>query len=148
MSRAITSLRARGHDEFARRLIDRSGLVPKLLPIAADTGETPGRVVAQEPGASEPAEVGRVVKIYWAKKVLHVTVPKVLGKSEAQARSALCVAGLKPVVEHSAVTGTRGAVVLQSPPALADAPRGSEVTLEVVAGGSKVAVDLQTGCPP
>ena len=132
----------------ARRLIDRSGLVPRLLPIAAGPGETPGRVVAQEPGASEPAEVGRVVKIYYARKVLHVTVPKVLGKSEAQARSALCVAGLKPVVEHSAVTGPRGAVVLQSPQALADAPRGSMVTLEVVAGGPKVAVDLRTGCPP
>jgi penicillin-binding protein 1A len=132
----------------AKRLIDRSGLVPKVYRIAAKPGEIPGHVIAQTPGASEPAEVGRLVKIYVAKKVLHVTVPKVLGKSEAQARSALCVAGLRPVVEHSQIVGTRGAVVLQSPSALVDAPRGSSVTLEVVAGGPKVAADLRTGCPP
>ena len=83
-----------------------------------------------------------------ARKVLHVTVPKVLGKSEAQARSALCVAGLKPVVEHSSIVGEAGAVVLQTPQALVDAPRGSSVMLEVVAGGPKVAADLRTGCPP
>jgi beta-lactam-binding protein with PASTA domain len=82
-----------------------------------------------------------------ARKVLHVAVPKVLGKSEAQARSALCVAGLKPVVEHSPIVGQRGAVVLQSPNALVEAPRGSAVTLEVVSGGPKVAVNLRTGCP-
>jgi beta-lactam-binding protein with PASTA domain len=104
-------------------------------------------VVAQVPGASEPAEVGRRVSIIVARKVLHVAVPKVLGKSEAQARSALCVAGLRPVVEHSPIVGTRGAVVLQSPNALVEAPRGSAVTLEVVSGGPKVAVNLRTGCP-
>jgi penicillin-binding protein 1A len=132
----------------ARRLIDRSGLVPKVSTIPAKPGETPGRVVAQTPGASEPAEVGKLVHIYVSRKVQHVTVPKVLGKSEAQARSALCVAGLKPFVQRSPVLGQRGQVVLQSPPALADAPRGSLVTLEVVAGGPKVAVNLRTGCPP
>ena len=131
----------------ARRLVDRSGLVPKLSTIPAGPGEIPGRVVAQVPGASEPAEVGRRVSIIVARKVLHVAVPKVLGKSEAQARSALCVAGLKPVVEHSPIVGQRGAVVLQSPDALVNAPRGSAVTLEVVAGGPKVAVNSRTGCP-
>jgi penicillin-binding protein 1A len=132
----------------ARRLIDRSGLVPKVSTIPAGPGEIPGRVVAQVPGASEPAEVGRSVKIIVARKVLRVTVPKVLGKSEAQARSALCVAGLTPIVEHSSIVGQAGAVVLQTPQALADAPRGSSVMLEVVAGGPKVAADLRTGCPP
>jgi membrane peptidoglycan carboxypeptidase len=131
----------------ARRLVDRSGLVPKLSTIPAGPGEIPGRVVAQVPGASEPAEVGRRVSIIVARKVLHVAVPKVLGKSEAQARSALCVAGLRPVVEHSSIVGQRGAVVLQSPNALVEAPRGSAVTLEVVSGGPKVAVNLRTGCP-
>jgi penicillin-binding protein 1A len=131
----------------ARRLVDRSGLVPRLSTIPAGPGEIPGRVVAQVPGASEPAEVGRRVSIIVARKVLHVAVPKVLGKSEAQARSALCVAGLKPVVEHSPIVGQRGAVVLQSPNALVEAPRGSAVTLEVVSGGPKVAVNLRTGCP-
>ncbi len=132
----------------ARRLIDRSGLVPKFSTTPAGPGEIPGRVVGQVPGAADSAEVGRIVHIIVARKVLHVTVPKVLGKSEAQARSALCVAGLKPVVEHSPIVGHRGAVVLQSPDALVDIPRGSSVTLEVVAGGPKVAVDLRTGCPP
>ena len=132
----------------ARRLIDRSGLVPKLSTIPAGPGEIPGRVVAQVPGAAEPAEVGRRVKIIVARKVQHVVVPKVLGKSEAQARSALCVAGLKPVVEHSSIVGHRGAVVLQTPQALVEAPRGSDVMLEVVAGGPRVAADLRTGCPP
>ncbi len=42
-------------------------------------------------------------------RVLHVTVPKVIGKSEAQARSALCVAGLKVTVEHSDLLGKKGA---------------------------------------
>ena len=104
--------------------------------------------MASPPGAAEPAEVGKRVTIYWARKVQHVTVPKVLGKNEAQARSALCVAGLRPVVERSAVLGTRGAVILQTPSALVSAPRGSKVILEVVAGGPRVAADLQTGCPP
>ena len=85
--------------------------------------------------------------VYVARKVLHVTVPKVTGKSEAQARSALCVTGLRPIVTRSPVTGKAGAVVLQSPRPLADAPRGSDVTLEVVAGGPKVAVNSRTGCP-
>ena len=49
------------------------------------------------------------------------------------------VAGVTP--------GKAGAVVLQSPRPLADAPRGSDVTLEVVAGGPKVAVNSRTGCP-
>jgi penicillin-binding protein 1A len=132
----------------ARRLVDRSGLIPKLVSVPAKPGETPGHVVAQTPGAAEPAEVGKRVTIYWARKVQHVTVPKVLGKSEAQARSALCVAGLKPVVEHSSVVGERGAVILQTPPALVSAPRGSQVILEVVAGGPRVVASLRTGCPP
>jgi penicillin-binding protein 1A len=131
----------------ARRLIDRSGLVPRLSTIATVAGEKPGRVVAQEPGASQPAEVGRIVHVYVARKVLHVTVPKVTGKSEARARSALCVTGLRPIVTHSPVTGKAGAVVLQSPRPLADAPRGSDVTLEVVAGGPRVSVNSRTGCP-
>jgi membrane peptidoglycan carboxypeptidase len=131
----------------AARLIDRSGLVPRVTTQAAVAGEIPGHVIGQAPGASEPAEVGQIVHVYVARKVLLVTVPKVLGKGEAQARSALCVAGLRPVVEQTPITGTAGEVQLQSPKALADAPRGSKVILEVVSGGPKVAVNSRTGCP-
>jgi membrane peptidoglycan carboxypeptidase len=131
----------------AKRLIDRSGLVPKVQTRAAVAGEIAGHVIGQAPGASEPAEVGQIVHIYVARKVLLVTVPKVVGKSEAQARSALCVAGLQPVVEDTPITGTAGSVELQSPKALADAPRGAKVILEVVSGGPRVAVNSRTGCP-
>jgi penicillin-binding protein 1A len=130
----------------ARRVIDLSGLVPKVTTIPAKPGQLIGRVVGQAPGASEPAELGRQVRIYVSRKVLHVTVPKVIGKSEAQARSALCVAGLRVTVEHSDLFGHRGAVVLQSPRALAEVPRGSNVMLEVVAGGPTVAASLRRGC--
>jgi penicillin-binding protein 1A len=130
----------------ARRLIDRSGLVPKVATVPAQPGQKIGHVVGQSPGASAPTEVGQVVHIYVSRRVLHVTVPKVIGKSEAQARSALCVAGLKVTVEHSDLLGTRGAVVLQSPRALMEVPRGSSVTLEVISGGPKVAASLRTGC--
>ncbi|HEY1478717.1 MAG TPA: transglycosylase domain-containing protein, partial [Gaiellales bacterium] len=130
----------------AERLVDRSGLVPTVSNVPAAAGEIPGHVVRQTPGPSVPEEIGQRVHIYVARKVLHVTVPKVLGKSEAQARSALCVAGLKTTVEHSALVGHKGQVVLQSPQALASVPRGSSVTLEVVAGGPTVAASLRSGC--
>jgi penicillin-binding protein 1A len=132
----------------ARRVIDHSGLVPTVKTVPAKPGQLIGHVVGQAPGASEPAEVGRRVVIYVARKVLRVTVPKVIGKSEEQARSALCVAGLQVTVEHSNLFGHKGAVVLQSPRALAEVPRGSHVMLEVVSGGPTVAESLRNGCQP
>jgi penicillin-binding protein 1A len=131
----------------AKRIVDLSGLVPKVITVPALPGQKIGHVVGQSPGASAPAEIGRVVTIYVARKVVHVTVPKVLGKNESQARSALCVAGLKATVEHSPLVGTKGKVVLQSPKALTEVPRGSHVTLEVVSGGPTVAASLRRGCP-
>jgi penicillin-binding protein 1A len=127
--------------------VDRSGLVPKITTVPAKPGQMIGHVVGQAPGASAPIDLGQTVHIYVARRVLRVTVPQVLGKNEIQARSALCVAGLKPTVEHSSLVGKKGQVVLQSPKALAEVPRGSHVTLEVVSGGPTVAASLRNGCP-
>ena len=75
-----------------------------------------GIVISQETAAETTANAGDTVKIHVSTGIPKTTVPSVIGKSEADARSALSAANLKVNVEYTedATKGNNGLVVAQN----------------------------------
>ncbi len=89
-----------------------------------------GNVIRQSPDAGVTAMKGTKVTVYVSKGRGRVAVPNVIGLSEAEAKSDLRAAGLKPVVQFR--TGPQvGKVVDQSPSKGAQVDHGSTVYITV-----------------
>jgi serine/threonine-protein kinase len=89
-------------------------------------------VVATDPQAAESVPVGSTVVVSWSSGP--VTVPSVVGLTEAQAKSKLSDAGFEvAVVRDSTTPAEKGRVLAQSPQALSEQSRGSTVTITVSA---------------
>lgn len=73
-------------------------------------------------------------------EVVQVSVPGLVGKDEAVARSELTKAGLRPDVERVADDAPVGEVVAQDPGKDASVPTGETVVIEVSAGPDEVGV--------
>jgi serine/threonine-protein kinase len=69
-----------------------------------------------------------------------VSVPYVIGRTEAQAKSALTGEGLHPVVKHKANAAAEGQVVDQNPPVKTMVAQGSDVTIVVSTGPDSVTI--------
>ncbi len=89
-------------------------------------------VIATDPQAAETVPVGSTVVVSWSSGP--VTVPSVVGLTEAQAKKKLADAGFEvTVVRDSTTPAEKGRVLAQSPQALSEQSRGSTVTITVSA---------------
>ena len=97
-----------------------------------DSDQPQGYVLSQSPDQGKNVDVGTSVDITVSNGL--VTVPSVVGSSEAQARSALSNAGLDVAVTSQADSSAAGTVLAQSPTGGAQASRGDTVTITVSTG--------------
>jgi eukaryotic-like serine/threonine-protein kinase len=93
-----------------------------------------GRVFRQRPAAGEEAPRQSLVVLTVSRGPQLVTVPTVVGLTEAEAGAALTRAGLRPTAVRVPARDPRGTVVDQNPAPGARAPRGSTVRINVSQG--------------
>ena len=105
-----------------------------------------GQVVAQDPPAGQQVVEGTEVVLDVSKGAKNVTVPSVVGLSEAEARSTLEQAGFQ-VSSTSAPSDSapEGVVSDQSPDGGTEAPKGSTVAITVSSGPSTTTVPDEVG---
>lgn len=89
-----------------------------------------GNIYSQNPSAGLQVEKGSTVTISVSQGPSQVSVPNVMGQTEADARAELENAGFKVAVTYETQAGS-GNVVNQSPAGGAKADRGSTVTITV-----------------
>lgn len=119
----------------ARERVERARLRARVARRPAD--EPPGTVLKQAPEPGTRIARRSVVTLTISAGKPKVEVPDVVGVAGADAVRTLQAAGFDVTVRTVAGGGPRGTVLAQSPPAGAKAPRGSEVALDVVAGGGQ-----------
>jgi beta-lactam-binding protein with PASTA domain len=93
-----------------------------------------GIVVDQEPVAGVTAVNGTTITLSVSSGAKPVVVPRLVGKTEADAVASLTKLNLKPVVQNVPSDKPAGTVVGQKPPAGKEADRGSTVTLNISSG--------------
>jgi eukaryotic-like serine/threonine-protein kinase len=95
-----------------------------------------GRVIRQRPPAAAEARRGSTVVLTVSKGPQLVTVPTVIGQTEADATAALRRVGLRANIVRVPSQDPEGTVVAQRPQGGARAPKGSTVRLNISSGGS------------
>jgi beta-lactam-binding protein with PASTA domain len=117
----------------AQHLLLRAGLQPHIRLAVAPAGESSGTVFYQDPGPSQPAQIGRNVLVLVARRVVQVFVPDVLGHQQTAAVSALRSAGFRVRILHTPSLNHQrpGTVIFQRPPGVERQPRFSRVTIEI-----------------
>ena len=98
------------YDEAVTAL-EEAKLVAEKIEENSKTVES-GIVISQETAANTTANAGDTVKIHVSTGIRQVTVPSVMGKSEADAKQAITDNDLKVVVEYSADTSKENGVVV------------------------------------
>jgi eukaryotic-like serine/threonine-protein kinase len=105
-----------------------------------------GQVVAQNPGAKDVVPEDSAVVLRVSKGQQTVTVPDVVGQSEANATAVLQGAGFGvQSVSSPSDTVPQGVVTAQSPNAGTEATKGSTVTITVSSGPSSATVPNVVG---
>jgi serine/threonine-protein kinase len=99
-----------------------------------------GQVTGQDPGAGEQVDEGTEVEVRVSKGARQVTVPDVLGQTEASARAELEDAGFEVSVTQGPSDTEEGLVASQSPSAGSEADQGSTVTITISTGPDLVEV--------
>jgi eukaryotic-like serine/threonine-protein kinase len=109
-----------------------------------------GTVLSQSPPAGSPLRPGQPVSLVVARAPLEITVPRVVGKSEAQAAGELGQEGFKPrSVSRTVVSPAEAGIVLQQSPAGGrKARRGATVTITVGALGQQTTPSTNTTTTP
>jgi beta-lactam-binding protein with PASTA domain len=126
----------------AMSTFDARGLKVKVQ-IVPGVVSTSGRVVAQSPAYATVVKKGSVVTVDVGGTPPRVTVPSVVGLSEAMAKSQLTAIGFNvrvKTVKQTDISQKEGDVLGESPDARAGALKGSIVTIRVVSGTALVAV--------
>jgi eukaryotic-like serine/threonine-protein kinase len=118
--------------EDARSELDEVGLTADVEREESDD-EEPGTVLRQTPGAETEVDAGSSVTLVVAEEPEQVEVPRVVGRKEAEAVSALSSAGLEVEIEERAVDSPSedGEVLSQNPGAGRKLDRGRRVTIVV-----------------
>ena len=126
---SVPSLVALSSSDAARQALNDAGLNLGLV-VEQPSTQPAGYVLAQDPSAGAQVDAGSAVNITVSSG--QVSVPNVVGATEAQARSDLAQAGFDTQVimlaDPIAVVGT---VLAQSPQAGQSLARGSTVTITV-----------------
>ena len=104
-----------------------------------------GVVIRQSPNAGIKVAKGSSVDVYVSKGKEKVTVPSVLGKTEADAVSTLTNAGLKANVFSVHSNKPPNTVTGQDPPSGAQVVKGSRVRINVSSGPAPVSVPYVVG---
>ena len=105
-----------------------------------------GQVVAQNPAAQEVVPEGSTIVLKVSKGQETVSVPEVVGRSEADATAILHGAGFAvQSVSSPSDTTPQGIVTAQSPNAGTEATKGSTVTITVSSGPSSATVPNVVG---
>ncbi|MDH4145307.1 MAG: PASTA domain-containing protein [Acidimicrobiia bacterium] len=118
-------------ESAARTQLEGSGLVVTVsyTEVARGTG---GKVMSQSPGAGATVDRGSTVALVVGRDEAGVTVPDLVGMTEADARSRLEGLGLRANVTTAEVArGTGGKVLRHDPRSGAVVNRGSTVTIVV-----------------
>ncbi len=104
-----------------------------------------GAVIAQVPASGATAKVGSEVDVLISlgPGTGSIKMPNVVGKSEADAKSAISSAGLAPVVVKTfSDTIAKGKVIAQFPDAGTTAAKGSEALIQVSLGKESTSVEV------
>jgi eukaryotic-like serine/threonine-protein kinase len=104
-----------------------------------------GIVTRTDPEGGTEAEAGSRVQVFVSTGPEQVTVPKVTGLKEDEARADVRDAGLRPIVKDVESDAPKGEVTAQNPGAGATVDKGSRVTLSVSKGREQVEVPDVTG---
>ncbi|MDP1847612.1 MAG: Stk1 family PASTA domain-containing Ser/Thr kinase [Solirubrobacteraceae bacterium] len=129
----------------ARRTLTDAGFEVKERRVASDTVKA-DRVLAQTPSGNSQAAQGQTVTLDVSSGPAQGIVPGVVGKTEAEARTALEAAGFRvTVVEKEDPKATPGTVLAQNPADGATAARGGIVTITVAVEPTEVDVPNVVG---
>jgi serine/threonine-protein kinase len=115
--------------------------------ITRDFNKAPaGTVYKVDPAAGVPASPGATVHIWVSQGIEQVTVPTVIGETEANATKDLNKAGFDvKTVKVPDATATKGTVTDQTPAGATQAPKSSVVTITVSTGPEQVTVPSVVG---
>ena len=118
----------------AETLLRPTGLKLEVAGTEPSTQYAPGQVTRQEPAEATKLPAGGTVKVWTAAGQQTVTVPNVVGKTKADAATALGQVNLamNPTQEQS--QEPKGVVTRQEPAAGASAKQGDTVTVYVSSG--------------
>jgi eukaryotic-like serine/threonine-protein kinase len=106
-----------------------------------------GRVISTEPSGHTEAQAGSPVTVYVSSGPAQVSVPEVIGQSEAEAKASLRAAGLQPgtIAHQEAPAAQAGTVLSQSPAAGGSLPSGQRVSLVVAQAPKQSSVPRVVG---
>jgi beta-lactam-binding protein with PASTA domain len=126
------------------------GLEPGTVTKQEAANAEAGKVLSQSPAAGESVPNGQRVSLVVAQASREVEVPRVVGKSEAQAAGELGQAGFKPKSASRTVTKPEeaGIVLQQSPAGGGKAKRGATVTITVGTLAPQTTPSATTTTPP
>lgn len=122
------------NESEAKKALAKAGLKAKITREYDDTAEK-GRVVRSDPAAGQAMRPGEYVTIVISKGVEPISVPDVVGQTQADAEAELRNSGLTPnVIYDSSARGAAGDVVAQTPAGGTQAAKGDTITITVAQG--------------
>ncbi len=138
----VPDVKGMDSDQAKDKLEDAGFSVNREYEFAADV-ET-GKVIRQDPGASTELNKGETVTIYISQGTEKVKVPNVVGKTEADAKSALQAAGFSvgTVTQENSSTVAAGLVINQS--VKGDSFAATTEVINLVVSKGAQAADLYT----
>lgn len=127
----------------AETLITDAGLKATVTEAASATVEA-GRVISQDPAGQTDAKTGSTVNLVVSSGVTQVTVPNLVGLTQADAQAALVAAGLRfTVTSVDNAQADPGTVAAQDPIAGVKVPTDSPVALQISKGtGQELVPDV------
>ena len=127
----------------AERQTRDAGLRPVIRNVLSNSG-SPGTVVAQSPDAGEEVNRGSTLTLSVSGGSPPVTVPDLIGLSEAQAGVRLTEAGFEYRINRETSSEPSGIVIGQEPSPGAKADEGSTVQVTVSSGGGTTTTTTTT----
>jgi eukaryotic-like serine/threonine-protein kinase len=129
----------------AIKLLREKGFQPSSSTQSSDSVGK-GLVISTDPSAGIEVQVGSPVSVQVSSGPREVSVPEVIGESQADATATLAAAGLKVVASKREVAEpAAGTVISQSPAAGAQLRAGGQVTIVVAQALKRVAVPAVVG---
>jgi eukaryotic-like serine/threonine-protein kinase len=117
----------------AEAALSNAGLATGAVTQRVTSSQSPGTVVSQSPASGTSVRAGEKVELVVAEASKEVSVPDVVGKSEALAAAQLGEVGLKPTTSSVSTSEPSqvGIVLRQSPAPGAHTKKGATVTIGV-----------------
>ncbi len=131
----------------ATAAITAAGLTVGTITMQASSTVAAGDIISENPVAGTAVSSGSVVNLIVSSGPAPVSVPNVVGDTQAAATTAITGAGLTlgTVTMQSSSTVTSGNIISESPAAAISVPSGSAVNLIVSSGPAAVSVPNVVG---